>query len=78
MTNDSVILASVKDCTANIFLIGEFTEIPQYLDDVDKFSKKIALKDEANQPFECFEARNGKFKFLFRGLGRRSRIESGW
>ena len=81
VTTDSVIRASVNDCVSNIFLMGEFTEIPKYLDDADKFSKKIALKDEdasPSIPFECFEARNGKFKFLFRGLGRKTQIESGW
>lgn len=71
---DSVIKSSADDCVANIFLKGEFTEV---LKSSDGFLEKIVLK-KGDFPFECFKARGGEFKFLFKGFGRKTQIESGW
>ncbi|KYK25056.1 hypothetical protein AYK26_02575 [Euryarchaeota archaeon SM23-78] len=65
---DKVIKSHVLDKTDNIFIITEFTE-PM------GFSDKIALKQE-DQPYKCFKPRVGEFKFLFKGLGRKTQIES--
>lgn len=66
--DNTVIVSNVDDCTANIFLKSDFTQ-PM------GFSDKISLKGNS---FQCFKARNGKFRFLFTGLGRKTQIESGW
>jgi hypothetical protein len=68
--NDPVVASAVKDKTTNIFIKAKFTE-PIGL------SKKLVLKPEDGS-FKCFEAKSGKFKFVFRGLGRKTQIESGW
>jgi hypothetical protein len=68
--NDQVVVSAVKDKTTNIFVKAKFTE-PIGL------SKKLVLK-QGDSPFKCFEAKSGKFKFVFRGLGKKTQIESGW
>ena len=74
--SDDVIISSVEDCTANIFFMGEFTEVPEFLDDSQKFSNKIKVTNSSG--INCFKVSNGKFKFLFKGQGRKTQIESGW
>jgi len=69
---DRVIISTVEDCTAstaNIFIKGENTE-------PIGFAGKLVL-NEQDFPFKCFPAKSGKFKFLFRGLGRKTQVEAG-
>ena len=66
--DDPVVMSNVNDCTANIFIKSDFTQPLG-------FSDKLSLEGD---PFQCFKARNGKFKFLFTGLGRKTQIDSGW
>jgi hypothetical protein len=67
--SDTVMASSLEDKTHNIFVRSEFTE-PIGL------SHKIALRSE-DLPFKCFNAtKEGKFTFVFRGLGRKTQIES--
>jgi hypothetical protein len=68
--NDPVIKSAADDQTTNIFFKAKFTE-PIGL------SKKLVLK-QGDSPFKCFEAKSGKFKFVFTGLGKKTQIESGW
>jgi hypothetical protein len=73
---DSVIESAGGDCTDNIFIKAEFTEPVS-------FSKKLTLKKgsgpiKGDSPFVCFNQTNGNFKFLFRGTGRKTQVESGW
>ena len=66
---DTVMASSLEDKTHNIFVRTEFTE-------PIGFSDKVTLKQE-DRPYKCFNAtKEGKFKFLFRGLGRKTRVES--
>lgn len=78
--DDEVIYSSVEtgrrnSTTYNIFVRTKFTEPLG-------FSNKVALNPEGSPPlpppYKCFNVRNGKFKFLFTGLGRKTQIESGW
>lgn len=64
-----VIRSSVADCDSNVFVLGKVTEPIGY-------APKLVLKDE-DAPFKCFDVRSGKFRFLFRGLGRKTQVEVG-
>jgi len=68
--NDSVVVSHVRDKTDNVFVRTEFTE-------PIGFSSKLSLS-QSDQPFTCFKPKNGDFKFLFTGLGRKTMVESGW
>ena len=72
-TNDTVIISSVNDCTANIFIKAKFTET---LNRPTKFLSKITF-DPLDPPFQCFKVRNSQVKLLFSGLGSQTRIEQG-
>lgn len=53
----------------NIFIKTKFTEPVG-------FSNKVTLRPE-DRPYKCFNTTSsGKFRFLFRGLGRKTQIES--
>ena len=65
---DATIKSNADDCTANIFIKTDFTK-------AIGFSNKVVLKDDL---FQCFPMRNGEFRFLFTGLGRKTLVESGW
>jgi hypothetical protein len=68
---DSVIIAAVDDCKANIFIKSEFTET---LANTKKFSDKITLEGD---PFQCFKVNNGQINLVFSGLGSKIKIEQG-
>jgi len=70
---DNVTRNAANDCTSNIFFKGQFTEAVG-------FSNKISLAspDPLLAKIQCFDVRNGEFKFLFTGLGRKTQVESGW
>jgi hypothetical protein len=67
---DAVLKSAVDDRAQNVFFKTKFTE-------PIGFSNKIALRDD-EQPYKCFKPKSGEFKFLFTGLGKKTRIESGW
>ena len=66
-TQDPVVLSSVSDCTANIFLLGEYTETLKFS---KKLSDKISLADST--PYDCFKVINGRIKIVFEGQGRKT------
>jgi hypothetical protein len=69
-TQDPVVLSSVGDptgCTANIFLMGEFTETLKFS---KKLSERISLPAAA--PYDCFKVTNGRIKVVFEGQGRKT------
>ena len=78
-TTDKVIISALEDsleCTANVFIKGKTTEALG-------FAEKLVLSEVQDSrgvkdyPFKCFKTRSGRFKFLFRGLGRKTQIEAG-
>jgi hypothetical protein len=68
--SDPVVQSSVNDCTANIFLMGEFTETFKFS---EKLSDKISLND--TNPYDCFKVTNGRVNIVFVGQGRRTLLE---
>ena len=70
---DPVVLSSVDYmtnggvCTANIFLMGEFTETLKFS---KKLSDKISLAGGAS--YDCFKVTNGQIKIVFEGQGRKT------
>lgn len=68
---DSVVVAAIQDCRANIFIKRDFTET---LLNPTKFLNKVSLEGD---PFQCFEVTSGQVKLVFSGLGRKTKIEQG-
>ena len=67
---DPAIKSEAEDCTANIFIVEEFTGSFEYSEQT--FFKEVALR---GPPFQCFNESSGEFRFLFTGLGRKTLIE---